>query len=295
MRLIKSMTGYGRNSTVVDETRITVEVRTVNHRFLDLSIKLPKTLLYMEEKIKKLARSFFKRGRIDVFVSIEGEGLNKKKLNVDWDLLDQYMEKLQLIQERYSLEKHFTIRDIIQLQEPFSIEEQSDESNEFENQLIHTVSRAMELVSEMRLKEGESLEKDLSERAENLHRIVSMLDEHRHIVTEQYKDRIKKRIDEHLNNLAIDGDSRIIQEVAILAEKGDITEEVTRLYSHIQQFLRALEKTEPIGRRLDFIVQEMHREVNTIGAKSNDVKISEWVVLLKSEVEKLKEQSQNVE
>jgi uncharacterized protein (TIGR00255 family) len=293
--LVRSMTGYGRNATTLDETRMTVEVRTVNHRFLDLSVKMPKTLLYLEDKIKKRARHYFKRGRIDIFITIEGTGLFHKKLKVDWNLLDQYMEKLNQISERYRLEDSVTIKDIITLEEPFSIEEHEEENRKFEATLLEAIERAMELVSEMRIQEGNSLEQDLRERAKRIKELVAKLDEHRSIVIEQYRTRIKARLEEYIQNNLYEQDSRIIQEVALLAEKGDITEELTRLFSHVSQFLTTLDKAESIGRRLDFIVQEMHREANTIGSKSNDVTISKWVVTLKSEIEKLKEQSQNVE
>ncbi|MBB6452980.1 uncharacterized protein (TIGR00255 family) [Salirhabdus euzebyi] len=293
--MVKSMTGYGRHVNSYRDTRITIEVRTVNHRFLDLSIKMPKTLLHLEDKMKKLAREYFKRGRIDVFVTIDGTGLVDKNLQVDWNLVDQYMEKINQVKDRYQLTDTVSVKDILQLDDVFFITDQEEEDASFQEILLHTCKKAMKLVAEMRSKEGEAIAYDLGSRTEGIKQIVFKLEQHREKVIEQYRDRIKQRIEEYIKNDLWDQDSRIIQEVALMAEKGDISEEVTRLFSHIDQFLLTLKKEEPIGRRLDFIVQEMHREANTIGSKSNDVNISEWVVELKSEIEKLKEQAQNVE
>lgn len=294
--LVKSMTGFGRETTEVDDTRFTIEVRSVNHRFLDLSVKMPKSLLYLEERMKKTARKYFKRGRIDIFVTIEGEGLLNRTLKVDWNLFDQYMDSMKQIKERYHLEDEMTLKDFMLFQEPFSIEEQEKKSSTFENTLIHTLEAAMQNAEQMRIDEGIHLQRQLLEHIHEIERLTSKLETHRFQLQDQYKQRITKRLQEFLQHEILGEDSRIFQEVALMAEKGDITEEINRLQSHINQFKEAIKKeNDAIGRKLDFIIQEMHREVNTIGSKSIDVKISEWVVELKSEIEKLKEQSQNVE
>ncbi|SET84481.1 TIGR00255 family protein [Salinibacillus kushneri] len=293
--MVKSMTGYGREVAAIGETRVTVEVRTVNHRFLDLSIKMPKMLLYVEEKIKKQARTYFTRGRVDVMVTIEGEGLVNRKLHIDWPLLDQYIEKMELLKNRYHLSESVTIQDIVQLEDAFSIVEQEKTDNEFETLLLQTCDRALKKSLEMRQREGEVIFNDLQQRVLYIQSIVQKLDRNRDFIMEEYRKRIRNRIEEYLNDELREDDRKVIQEVALLAEKGDITEEVTRLFSHIDQFIATLQKNESIGRKLDFIIQEMHREINTIGSKSNDGHITEWVVNVKSEVEKLKEQIQNVE
>ncbi|WP_194841273.1 YicC/YloC family endoribonuclease [Salinibacillus xinjiangensis] len=293
--LVTSMTGYGREVTTLDNTRITVEVRTVNHRFLDLSIKMPKMLLYIEENMKKKARSYFKRGRIDVFVTIEGEGLVNRSLQVDWNLLDQYMETFQALQKKYQLADSLGIKEVLKLEEVFSVEEQEDANNKFEETLLNTCEKAIVKASEMRKREGNIIYDDLRNRTTEIKQTVKQLEKHRQIVIEQYRERILQRLKEYLTEELREDDSKVIQEVALMAEKGDITEEITRLFSHLEQFESSLEKQEPVGRKLDFIVQEMLRETNTIGSKSNDVQITEWVVTIKSEIEKLKEQVQNVE
>ncbi|QHS22192.1 YicC family protein [Virgibacillus sp. MSP4-1] len=293
--MVKSMTGYGREIAAIGETRITVEVRTVNHRFLDLSIKMPKMLLYIEEKMKEQARLFFSRGRIDVMVSIEGEGLVNRNINIDWDLLDQYIEKLSSIQNHYQLSGSVRVQDILKLEDAFSIVEQENTSSNFEDVLLRTCDTACKKALEMREHEGNALYNDLKQRIQFVQTVVQRLEKQRDIIMEEYRQRIRQRMEEYLNEELHD-ERKMMQEVALLAEKGDITEEVTRLFSHIHQFLSTLEQVdEPIGRKLDFIVQEMHREVNTIGSKSNDGDLSQWVVSIKSEVEKLKEQIQNVE
>lgn len=293
--MVKSMTGYGRSVCEKNGNRIVAEVRTVNHRFLDLSVKLPRTLLYLEEKIKKKAREFFKRGRVDVFIKIEGEGLIKRHLTVDWHLIDQYVEILHQAKERYHLEETITVRDLLHMEEPFDIQEIEEEDDELEKTLMDTLNQAFIHAYEMRIEEGKAISQDLKNRIHDINKLVANLEEQREAVIEYYRERIKQRIEEYAREELSIEESRILHEVALLAEKGDISEEVTRLFSHTRQFIATLSMSDAVGRKLDFIVQEMLRESNTIGSKSNDAKISSWVVALKSEIEKIKEQVQNVE
>lgn len=290
-----SMTGYGRSVISVEDTRITVEVKTVNHRFLDLSVKMPRSLLFLEDKMKKQAQEKFKRGRVDIFVTIEGEGLGDRKLQVDWDLMDQFVQSLKQAKDRFELKGDITIDMVTQLNDLFTVQEQEGEQDKIQKAILSAQTDALDRVGTMRLEEGTALKKDLVMRTETIRQTLVELESRREIVIEQYRDRIKQRIEEYVNDEFKNEDSRILQEVALLAEKGDISEELTRLSSHIEQLLNTLVRQDSIGRKLDFIVQEMHRETNTIGSKSNDVKISEWVVHLKSEIEKIKEQVQNVE
>ncbi|MRH42203.1 YicC family protein [Aquibacillus halophilus] len=293
--MVNSMTGYGRNVVHVNNTDISVEIRTVNHRFLDISTKIPRSLLVMEEQMKKVIQSFFHRGRVDIFVNIEGEGLIQRKLIVNWELMDQYITSLQEIKEKYHLNGDIPIEMVTKIEDLFTIQENEQEHDYMYDAILSAVESSSKQVAEMRSKEGQELVKDLVSRIEIIQNIVKQLGERRDIVIIEYRERIKARIEEYLNEDLTGDKFKLNQEVAMLAEKGDVTEEVTRLNSHISQFLKTISQKGPIGRKLDFILQEMHRETNTIGSKSNDVLISEWVVTLKSEIEKIKEQVQNVE
>lgn len=291
------MTGYGRKVITIDKTNITVEIRSVNHRFLDISTKMPRSLLVVEDAIKQEIKSHFLRGRLDVFITMEGEGFVQRKLHVDWDLIEQYVEHLKTIKERFQLSGQLSLDMMTKIEELFTIEESEQKVDSVKEALLNAVNNACIEVTEMRKTEGEQLAKDLVKRINLIENIVKMLGERRDIVIIEYRDRILKRIESYIteNKELRSEESKVYQDVALLAEKGDITEEVTRLTSHAKQFLEVLYQGDAIGRKLDFITQEMHREANTIGSKSNDVQISECVVALKSEIEKVKEQIQNVE
>ncbi len=277
------------------EARLSLEVRSVNHRFLDISTKMPRTFLFLEDKMKKVVQQSIHRGKIDIFLTIEGEELGKRELKLDWDLADQYLRRLKELKSHYELTGDLTVDMVTKLEDVFLVQEQEQDENHWEQHVLSTLEAAVFKLLEMRKREGDALKHDMLNRLSNIRQVVDGLAGRREVVIEAYRERIKQRIEEYVQEQLHVEDSRILQEVALLAEKGDITEEITRLFSHMEQFDDTLEKPDAIGRRLDFIVQEMHREVNTIGSKSNDAKISEWVVLLKSEIEKIKEQVQNVE
>ena len=295
MVMVTSMTGYGRETVDLEETRVSLEVRAVNHRFLDISTKMPRSFLFLEDKMKKVIQQSIRRGKIDVFVTVDGEGLGSQKLKVNWSLVDQYMERLEEMQARYGLSGELTVDLVTKLEDVFTVQEEEQDESRLERTLLTTLGAAVKKVVQMREQEGAALKQDMLDRLSRIHQVIDKLSDRREIVIESYRERIKDRIEQYVQEELKAEESRILQDVALLAEKGDITEELTRLRSHIEQFSATIEKTDAIGRRLDFIVQEMHREVNTIGSKSNDAKISEWVVLLKSEIEKIKEQVQNVE
>ncbi|KGX85718.1 YicC/YloC family endoribonuclease [Pontibacillus marinus] len=293
--MVKSMTGYGRSIKRLDDTTITVEIRTVNHRFLDMSTKMPRSLLYLEDAMKKIIQKDFQRGRVDVYVTLEGSGLTTRTLNVDWDLMDQFITQLKTAQERYQLQGEVSIQSLTEMDDLFTIQEQEEHEDQMKTAILDAVRESAEQVRDMRLHEGRALREDMENRLSVIERTVEDLESRRGIVIEETRERIKSRIAEYTQEELRDQDSRILHEVGLLAEKGDIAEEITRMFSHINQFRQTLHDHGAIGRKLDFIVQEMNRESNTVGSKSTDAKISEWVVLLKSEIEKIKEQVQNVE
>jgi len=293
--MVKSMTGYGRSIQQLGDTTITVEIRTVNHRFLDTSTKIPRSLLYLEDPIKKIIQNDLVRGRVEIYVTLEGSGLTTKTLNVDWNLMDQFVSQLHTAKERYDLQGEISLDHLIEREELFTIQEQEEHEDQMKDTILGAVREASWQVKEMRYQEGQALKEDMESRISIIQSTVKDLESRRDVVIEETRERIKNRIEEYTKEELRDQDSRILHEVGLLAEKGDIAEEITRMFSHVEQFLHTLQDSGAIGRKLDFIVQEMNRESNTVGSKSTDAKISEWVVLLKSEIEKIKEQVQNVE
>lgn len=293
--MVMSMTGYGRDVVTLDNSNITVEIRSVNHRFLDVSIKMPRSLLFLEDKMKKIIQTFFYRGRIDIYISLEGEGFGSSDLIVNWELMDKFIHSMDQIKERYGLEGKTPVHMVTQLEGLFTVQEKEQGLDRIQEVILNTVNNAAEKVYTMRKSEGTELKNDVVSRINFIQNIVTELGKRRDIVIMEYRERIKQRLEDYVQEEITTEPTKILHEVALLAEKGDITEEVTRLFSHISQFLATLDHEGSVGRKLDFIVQEMHRETNTIGSKSNDVKISEWVVTLKSEIEKVKEQVQNIE
>lgn len=288
------MTGYGRNVVSFKTTNITVEMRSVNHRYLDISIKTPPSLLFFEDKIKKLIQKNFKRGRIEIYINIEGEQFINKTLKTDWKLLDQFMDTIKNIKEKYQLSGDIPMTLIPTIPDIITVQESEDEPDELIELLIMSIQRVCEQVLETRKKEADYIIKDMKQRMLSIEKAVSFINDLKHDVANDYHKRIIARIDEFVSGEVID-EHRLHQEIAFLIERGDITEEVVRLLSHIEHFNKVLNKDGAIGRTLDFIVQEMHREINTIGSKTIDPKTSKKVVFIKGEIEKIREQIQNIE
>lgn len=291
--MVISMTGFGRSRKEAGEHSVNVEIKTVNHRFCEFNIRMPRQLLKIEEKIKKKLNQHIRRGRVEVYVTLEGEGTISRKVHVDWKLLEEYHQFIREAKDKYGIEGKLLLQDLLSREELVHIEESEADNEEVEKLVLSSAEEAVVLLKQMRIAEGEVLKKDITA---NLHQIEAAIDDLQKfapLVTQAYQERLTKRIDEFLNG-HID-ETRILTEVAIFADKADINEEMTRLTSHIQQFFHTLEDTQPIGRKLDFLVQEMNREANTIGSKANDSNIAKKVVDIKSLLEKLKEQIQNIE
>jgi len=281
----------------MDNTTVTVEIKTVNHRFFDFSAKIPRSFLFLEDKIKKELQTCFHRGRIEVFMHIEGKGFVERHLQTDWNLLEQYITEMVAAKKRYGLSGEIPLTFISAVPDVITVQETEHQPSRLIEEIIASVQRASGRALKMRKEEGAFLEKDLTERVEKVTALTKEIEEMRPIVVENYKKRMAERIAANTDNAAGLDDARIQQEIILLAEKGDISEELTRLFSHLSQFSSLLQQKRdgPIGRKLDFIVQEMHREANTIGSKSNDSILSEKMIELKSEMEKIKEQVQNIE
>lgn len=293
--MVMSMTGYGSDEFHIDDTTITVEMKSVNSRYLDFIPKIPRTLQELEIEMKNIVQQYFHRGRIELYITITGDYLTNKSLIVDWDLMDQYMKKFVEAKERYNLTGDFPLASIMLNDELFVIQETKTDSESFKTLLLESVEKATKQVLANRESEGNFLAEDITNRIDHMEIIVQSLQSRKEIVYKEYRERIKKRIEQHIGQSIEIDEVQLLHEIALLAEKGDITEEITRLNSHIHHFRQVLVNEKPVGRKLDFITQEMLREVNTIGAKSIDSKISEWIIILKSEIEKIKEQVQNIE
>ncbi len=291
--MVISMTGFGRSKQTKDLLSVSVEVKTVNHRFTEFNIRMPRQFNKIEDKIKKKLSTSIHRGRVEVFVTIDGEGMMDRKVLVDWDLLDQYVRSIEKIKQKYSLEDRFSLQDLLMSEEIIHFEEAETGNEDLENLVLKAIEEAALSLKEMREIEGKALENDIRKQLINLQEVVVKLTEVAPTVVKLYKDRLTKRIQEF-----VDGgfdESRILTEVAIFADKVDINEELTRLNSHLEQFDHILTLSDPIGRKLDFLLQEMNREVNTIGSKANDSHMAKEVVEMKSILEKMKEQVQNIE
>jgi uncharacterized protein (TIGR00255 family) len=287
------MTGFGRGKTESDFFSVNVEVKTVNHRFSEMNIRMPRQLLKIEDKMKKKLSQHIRRGRVEVYVSVEGEGVVTRKVHVDWKLIEEYVQFIQQAREKYGIDGTITLQDLLSRSELLHIEESEVGNEELENLVLNATEEAVILLKQMRIAEGEELQKDLLAILAQLESNVFELQKYAPLVVQSFKERLTKRMQEFVNGQM--DETRILTEVAVFADKADINEEITRLKSHIQQFMQTLKSQEPIGRKLDFLVQEMNREANTIGSKANDSNIAKKVVEIKSLLEKLKEQVQNIE
>lgn len=291
--MVVSMTGYGRGISESENLRIIVEVKTVNHRFCEYHIRMPRQLLVLEDKIKKQLGSYIRRGRAEVFITVEGDGLIHKKLVVDWSLLDQYMNSLDIISNKYRMYPNNAPHTISQLEDVFIIQEEQTNSPEIEAHIINAVNQAGEELKRMRQEEGLQLKIDIQQHLNKLRETAEKVKGFAPIVIGQYRDRLQQRMTEFTSGMV--DETRLLNEVAIFTDKADINEEIIRLNSHVSQVFATLNSNEAMGRKLDFLVQEMNREVNTIGSKANDSNIAIEVVEMKSLLEKMKEQIQNIE
>jgi uncharacterized protein (TIGR00255 family) len=294
--MISSMTGFGRASCQVGDQLITAEIKSVNHRFLDLTVSLPNGFVQLEEKVKRHLQSQLKRGKVTLFVSLVGDSFHRQ-VQVDWALLDQYLETMKQMSERTGIvsERSLELRDFLTLPDLFKTIEHEGCSAHLEEGLLETINQALSELITMRQKEGEHLKNDVLDRLGFLERQTHSLEQQAPKVVHAYQTRLEQRINDWLQGRVELDEARVINEVAIFAEKVDIAEEITRLFGHINHFQSILAQDGAIGRQLDFLIQEMNREINTMGSKSPDMEMTQVVVQMKAELEKIREQVQNVE
>lgn len=292
--MLKSMTGFGRGEGETPLGRMMVECRSINHRYCDINLKLPKRFNPLESRIKEMVRSEVSRGRIDLSVKLDTSGEGKVQYEVDFSLADQYYRALQLLKEKYKIQGEITLdllagaRDLIQAREII------EDVEPFWQEIAPILKQSLKDMDQMKKTEGESLGKDLSQR---MGRILQVFGEIRLKFSSSQKafqERFRERLRTLLEGTELDP-SRFEQEVALWVERSDITEELVRAESHLRQFRTLFESQEPVGRKMDFLLQEIHREANTTGSKVNDSEISQRIVEIKSELEKIREQVQNIE
>lgn len=288
------MTGFGRAEGRTALGKILVESRSVNHRYCDINVKLPKGLMPFEHRIKELIRSQVSRGRIDLVLKIEEDGEKSPELTVDLKFAEQYLRILQTLKDQFQLKGEVTLELLTSFPDLIIPKEEQVEIEPYWEELRAILLQAIQAMDEMKCLEGELLARDLQER---ISRIKEQLDEIKKLFPlhlEQYRNRFKERLKHLLSGEEVDP-SRFQQEVAFLAERMDITEEMVRIESHLSQLTKLFSEKESVGRKMDFLIQEIHREVNTLSSKANDAGISQRVVEIKSELERIREQVQNIE
>ncbi len=292
--MIRSMTGYGRGENLANDRKFTVEIKSVNHRYNDISIKLPRSMNPLEDKIKKLLMQDIFRGKTDVYINFETLASEDVSIKFNEALADAYFEKLNVIKERYNVESNDVLSLIAKYPDVVTSEKVQSDEDVLWDTLLPALTEAREKFVGMRITEGEALKNDILLKNEKIAAMVAQIKKRTDLVAEEYRTKLMARLADVLGEVEID-EQRILTEVTIYADRGCIDEEVTRLESHIAQLKKILEDGGIVGRKLDFLIQEMNRESNTIASKSNDITITNITIELKSEIEKIREQVQNIE
>ena len=291
---MRSMTGFGRGQAELDGRKITIELKAVNHRFLDINTRIPRTLGFAEEHINKTIKASLSRGRVDVFVNYSAHADNAKQASADIGLIKAYLAAAREAADAAGIEDDLALSHIIRVPDMILIEEVSEDEATM-SQLVGSALRdALDSLVKMREREGKELKVSITEYLSNLEDIARIIDKNKDYVVKEYSEKLRQRIQDLLEDCSLD-ETRFNAEVAYIADKADISEELVRLGAHIKQFKKVISGKSAIGRKLDFIVQEMNRELNTIGSKSSDLTITNAVIDGKSTVEKIREQIQNIE
>lgn len=292
--MVKSMTGYGRYKELIGGKDITVEIRSVNSRYLDASVKVSRLYGPLEEKLKRMISKYVSRAKVDLYVGIDNIEGEKIELSLNREYLEGFLGALNTVKNEYNVHGEIDISTVASKNEVFIQRRLEDDMNELWLAVETVAVKAFELYDGMRTCEGEALVNDLLSRIETIDSIRSRIAERVPKVVSEYNEKLRKRIEELLCDVKVD-EQRLLTECAVFADKADVTEELTRLSSHIDQFKKILAEEDQVGRKLDFLVQEINREVNTCGSKANDNDIAKLVIEAKCEIEKIREQIQNLE
>ena len=291
--MIKSMTGYGKSSLAINLREYQVEMKTVNHKYIDLSIKLPKVISYLEDDIRKIVTSQIKRGKVDIFVNFENYSKEGNNVKINTELAKMYIDQLKKLAEAENLSSNIEVTEITKLPDVLTIKNEIDE-NQIKSELLGIINETIKQVMIMRENEGKKLYEDINHKISLIEGKINEIFQLSTGLIDEYVVKLETRIKEILKTEEIDK-SRLMQEVVIYADKCSVEEEITRMRSHITQLRGLLESTEPTGKKMDFLIQEMNRETNTIGSKANSLEIVDRVVDIKTILEDIREQIQNIE
>ena len=292
--MIKSMTGYGRAVETVHGRQFTVELRSVNNRYLDCSVKTPRMLSFGEEAVKQAVKNSISRGKVDVFITVHSENGVDATVTLNTAVVEGYLAAMQQMAERYPVTNDISVSLLSRMPEVFSVEKPEVDEEQLLADLMGVVTKALESFDAMRVAEGKALENDLRSRGATIENLVGQVEVGNAQTVVDYRQRLENKLKEVLSSTNID-ESRILTEAAIFADKVAVDEETVRLRSHLQQMYGMLTNGGAVGRKLDFLLQEMNREANTIGSKCTDVRLARIVVEIKAELEKIREQTQNIE
>ncbi len=291
--MIKSMTGYGKSNMSKNLREYQVEIKSVNHRYLDVSVKMPRSLSYLEEEIKKAVSAKVTRGKVDVFITFNNNSLEGRDIKINTEIARMYIKELRNLAEAEGIIADIPVTEISKLPDVLTIQNNQDDET-IKNELLEVTNEAIENLVGMRKVEGEKIAQDLLVRIQDIEEKVQKISSLSTGLIDEYVVKLKTRIKELLQDQEID-EARLAQEVVIYADKCSIEEEVTRLNSHIYQFRELLNSNEAVGKKIDFMIQEMNRETNTIGSKANNLEITNEVINMKTQLENIREQVQNIE
>ncbi|MBE5863755.1 MAG: YicC family protein [Lachnospiraceae bacterium] len=292
--MIKSMTGFGRCEVAENNRKFTVEMKAVNHRYLDVNVKMPKKLNFFESSIRNELKNYISRGKIDLFITYEDLSENTSNVHYNKELAAEYLKYLRQIQQDFGLEDDIRISTLSKYPDVFTMEENDGDEEEIWKELKKALDGAAEMFVQSRIVEGENLKNDLIAKLDNMLKLVDFIAERSPQIIAEYRTKLQEKVKEMLGDNTVD-ENRLVTEVTIFADKVCVDEEMVRLRSHVETTKKALIEGGSIGRKLDFIAQEMNREANTILSKSNDLEISNCGIELKTEIEKVREQIQNIE
>ena len=292
--MVKSMTGYGRAVATVNGREFTVELRSVNNRYLDCTVKLPRSLTFAEEAGKQAVKGTISRGKVDVFITVRSESVSDVKITLNAAMVEGYLTAMKQMVSEYGVQDDISVSVISRMPEVFTVEKPEVDEEQLLADLMGVVKQALAAYDAMRAAEGKALENDLRSRGNTILELVSQVEAGNGQTVMDYRTRLYNKLQEVLANTSID-ESRILTEAAIYADKVAVDEETVRLRSHLDQMNNMLTTGGAIGRKLDFLLLEMNRESNTIGSKCSDVKLARIVVDIKAELEKIREQTQNIE
>ncbi len=288
------MTGYGRAVETVNGREFTVEVRSVNNRYLDCTVKLPRSISFAEEMVKQAVKAAVSRGKVDVYISVKSDAAEDVKISLNAAVLEGYLSAMRKMVSEFGVQDDISVSSVSRLPEVFSVEKPEVDEKQLAADLMSVVNKALEGYDAMRCTEGAALDRDLRTRGQTILELVAQVEAGNGQTVADYRTRLENKLKEVLANTSID-ESRILTEAAIFADKVAVDEETVRLRSHLEQMNNMLTTGGAMGRKLDFLLQEMNREANTIGSKCSDVRLARIVVDIKAELEKIREQTQNIE